>query len=285
MQYREFEDASYTSLRKDLLKSKGSSLQKEFLETLQDSSSFDALIRGKVDFEKGHDLVLLPHKLTESEFKEPPSTIEESLVQEWLNNITPKQASRVTFWANVALEHINAGIIKASYLAANGGSSLPDGLTRIDKAFKSGKPKEIDDIVRSVIRRMSGLPEARGNKSVYVNCPFSRAWWRGYIAQEVCRETNADYNKVIKTLRHSQGYWEELINLVVSKNSVLGDSNVRTALIWALSELIDDKKYAAIFNTNSLQQIAKLIGIRSAWQELAVFEPKDLKLIIEQEFI
>lgn len=283
MQYKEFDDETYTSLRKSLLKEKGSSSQKTFVSSLQDKKFFLEYIKNEIRITEGEETPCLNEKLTESEFKESPKIIEQDLFA-LLKEIPPANACRVAFWAMVTLQHIKAGMIETSFLAANG-SSQGSGLERINQALEQGNKTEIDSIVRTAIRRMSGLPEARGNRSVYVNCSFARAWWRGYLSEEVCRHTSAQYNNVYKTLSSSQDYWEKLIMLVVSRNSVLGDSKVRVALIWALSDLVNKWECGHLFIGKNLEKITRRIGIRSAWQELGVFSIEELKQFIEQEII
>ena len=215
-----FEDASYTALRKRLLRSKGSEDQREFLSVLRSSSDFSEWVRKQVSIEQGESLPVLEEPLTEAEFQEPPKSTEKQIFDTW-RSIAPADACRVTFWGLMTLRHVESGIIQSSFLAVNGGPS-PAGLERIDRVLKEGNEKDVDSVVRRALRRMSGLPEARGNRSVYVNCPLARAWWRRYLANEICESTGAVLTDVLKVLGHSQQYWEELINLVVSRNSVLG---------------------------------------------------------------
>ncbi|MCY4030734.1 MAG: hypothetical protein OXF05_01300 [Hyphomicrobiales bacterium] len=291
MTYSAFRDSDYTHLRKNLLRAKGKRLQREFLEITRNSDTFISWIEQyPVSEDKGASFdLLLTEPLTESDYKEPTKFTEKVLFKRW-KNLTPAQASEETFWGYVTLEHIKEGIIQAPYLAANGGN-LPGGLERIDKALKENQEQTIDTIVRTILRRLGGLPEARGSKSVYANCPFARAWWRGYVTEEICKETNADYDKVVKTLTVTSTYWEELIVLIVSRNSVLGDNNVRTALIWALSELVEgkdedkNKNKKQLFQPKGIRIISRQIGIRSAWQELGVFSIEDLKQIMERQFL
>ena len=207
MNYEEFDDASYTSLRKSLLRSKGSGKQRKLLEVLRSSRDYSEWIRAQINIESGSSLPILEEAMTESEFKEPPRSTEKQIFESW-QSIPPASACRVTFWGFMTLRHIEEGIIQSSFLAANGGTS---GLERIDRVLKlkeedEGVNKAIDDAVRTVLRRMSGLPEARGNRSVYVNCPFARAWWRRYLANEVCENTDAKLTDVVKVLGHSQQY-------------------------------------------------------------------------------
>ena len=275
MPYEVFEDASYTALRKKLLRSKGSEDQHEFLIILRSSSDFSDWMRKQVSIEQGESLPMLEEPLTEAEFQEPPKSTEKQIFDTW-KSIAPADACRVTFWGFMTLRHIESGIIQSSFMAVNGGAS-PTGLERIDRALKEGNEKDIDSVVRRVLRLMSGLPEARGNRSVYVNCPLARAWWRRYLANEICESTGAVLTNVLKVLGYSQQYWEELINLVVSRNSVLGDVKIRTALIWALSEFVNEEEAKHLFQGKAIKRLQRLIGIRLAWQELGVFSTVELK--------
>ena len=280
MAYQEFEDSSYTALRKSLLRAKGSKQQKEFLDVLRSSEQYTAWMKETVKIVPGEELPLLEDSLTESEFKEPPRSTERQIFQSW-KSISPASACRATFWGFMTLRHIEAGRIESSFLAANGGT-LPGGLERIDRVLKEGSEKEIDGTVRAALRRLSGLPE-RGNRSVYANCPLARAWWRRYVAHEVDEYTehNAVARDVLKVLGDSQQYWEELISLVVSRNSVLGDMKVRAALIWALSECVNMEEKKHLFKTEALKKARRLIGIRSAWQELGVLSVEELKKLMK----
>ncbi|MCE2453254.1 MAG: hypothetical protein J4F48_10590, partial [Nitrospinae bacterium] len=141
MSYKEFEDASYTELRKNLLKSKGSDGQREFLSLLRSSNEFPDWIRDRVEIEQGENLTILEEPLTESEFKEPPKSTEVWIFDTW-KSISPADASRVTFWGFMTLRHIEEGKIESFYLAANGGA-LTGGLETIDSALKQNADKEI----------------------------------------------------------------------------------------------------------------------------------------------
>lgn len=284
--YQEFEPASYTKLRKDLLQTKGSHMQRDFLQQARSGEQFSKWIRDRVQVSDGEVLPLLEERMSENQFKDPPKDTEEQISNFW-KHLSPADASRVAFWGFVTLRHIEEGRIEPYFLAANGGN-LPGGLERIDVALSNGgDEKRIDDSVRTILRRMGGLPEARGNRSVYVNCPFARAWWRGNMAEEVCENTKISKEKIVKVLRVSQEYWEELITLVVSQNSILGDMKIRTALIAVLSEVVDggsgDNK--KVLQAKTLKKIRYLIGVRSAWQELGVFTVEEIQRIIREEII
>ena len=279
MLYEAFEDASYTALRKKLLRFKGSEEQREFLTVLRSSSDFSDWMRKQVSLEQGGSLPILDEPLTEAEFQEPPKSTEKQIFDSW-KSIAPTDACRVTFWGLMTLRHIESGVIQSSFLAANGGP-VPVGLEWIDRVLQEGNEKEVDSVTRRALRVMSGLPEARGNRSVYVNCTLARTWWRRYLANEVSENTGAVLFDVLKVVGYSQDYWEKLIDFVVSRNSVLGDAKVRTALIWALSELVNKGELKYLFRGKAMTRIQRLVGVRLAWQELGVFSVVELKELME----
>ncbi len=278
-----FEDASLSELRKSLIRTKGSALQYDFLERLQDSKKFCEYLEKELRIEQGDQLPLLDRKLTEDNYKNPPRDVEQWIFERW-KEVVPAEACGGALWGWLSFRHIQEGIIEAHFLAANGGN-LAGGRERIGRTLKEGDAKKIDRIVRDSLRRLCGLREARGNRSVYSDCVFARAWWRGYLRNEVCERTDADPAQVAEIFRQSQGYWERLITLVVSKNSVLGDMKVRDALVWALSRCVTKKKAKEVLGEKALDQTVRLIGMRSAWQELGVFSIEELKEMMEKEFL
>jgi len=282
--YKRLDNEQYTKLRRELLKKEGSALQTELLEAVRTDASFLKFMRDRVGTKGEEEASLLHEKLTEHQYKDPTKDTSKAIYKTW-KDVPPETACRVTFWGEVTLLHIESKCIRSSYLAANGGS-LPGGLERIDKALSSrGSEKEIDSCVRAILRRMSGLPEARGNISVYVNCPFACAWWREQFAEEVCSNTEASRDMILNLLRSGQEYWETLVRLVVSRNSILGDRVVRDALIWSLSVTFKTDKENRVFKAQKLKDLCRLLGVRCAWQELGIFKPIELKVLIDKEIL
>ena len=288
MSLREFESASFVEMRKSLIpKEKGSDLQRQFLEATRSKDTFNQWLFNYLSFNSGsnEEVSLYPQKITEAEFKDTTRPVEKLAFQTW-NEITPSVACRSSFWGAVTLNHINNDIIESSYLAVKNNSSQ-SGLSRIETALRDDEPKLIDDTVRTILRRFSGLPEARwGLRTVYVNCTFGRAWWREKITQEVIEATGGDEDAISRTLRKSQEYWEKLVNLLSTRNSVFGDENIRTSLIWALSDHIDDAKYKPLFlSSGAIDRCMGHLSVYSAYQEFGVFEQDELKEFISKEVI
>lgn len=281
--WEQFDDASYTRTRRALLRAKGSRLQREFLHTLQANAEFLEWAKQRVEVVPGEALPLAAEPLTEAEFARPPRSTEADLFAAW-GDIAPAEACRTPFWGLVTVRHIAAGRIAASYLCAKEGAGKT-GAERIREVLRAGDAQQIDSAVRTALRRLSGLPEARGNRSVYVNCPFARAWWRQYLAREICRESGAQPASVMRVLRSSQEYWEKLISFVVSRNSVVGDSRLRSALVAALAEVAENDHGAQVLKVPELRRIVRALEIRLVWQELAVLGTAELQSLIRHELL
>ena len=307
MPWERFDDGSYTALRKRLLCKRNTGARQEFLSVLRSNDDFSRWIQREVAIESGDGLPVLDERLTEAEFERPPEDTERQMFERWggppggvsalavgenATCVVPADACRSTFWGCVTLRHVQGGVIDASYLAVDGSrqSNGGGGLNRIERALAGRDDGTVDAAVRTALRRMSGLPEARGNRSVYVDCPFARGWWRCLLAREASDAIRSAGGTVAlrdlsRVMRKSQEYWERLVMLVVSQNSVLGDSVVRTALIWALAEATAGAERKDLGKAEALRSIGRRIGVRAAWQELAVLPLDRLKRLIEQEIL
>ena len=281
--YQQFDGVFYRELVKELLKEKGSRLQREFLVALQDNQHYAEWIKKHIKVDRRRDfLPLLEERLTRSQFINHSLEIKHKIFDNW-SELYPAEACRYTLWGYLTFGNIEMNKIQAEYLVKRTDDN--DAATSIDKALVDNDTKKIDKIVRVAIGRASGLIEL-GPRSVYYDCAFAGAWWQIYIAKEVSKQTNgeADLNSIIKVLTINKSYWCKLIEIVVNQNSRIGDSKVRAALVWALSERLEHKaENETLFTVNGIKRISKLIGIRCAWQELGIFEVSEIKHMIEEE--
>lgn len=273
---KELDDSAYTRRRLDLLRHKGSDRQREFLSQVRDSAVFvetftDIPLRGSASAE------LSPYPMTESEYKDPPPGTEQDLYASW-SSLTPAVACRSTFWARVTLDHIQKGRIQSVYLASNGGS-LPGGAERIDAALQDktvDAAKRIDACVRTVLRRLGGLPEVRGNRSVYVDCPFARAWWRERIIAQAAGGDEQCARRVRKVVRIHQTYWEKLVDRIVFRNSTFGSTNIRNALLRTLAQFLTANPDSNLSNYQSFQRLCRRTTAYQGRLELSILSDAEL---------
>ena len=276
----ELSDTDYSKFRKELLRVKGSYRQKRFLESVRDTAAFlDHVSSIPTDGTVGP--ALAPERMTESEYKDPPASTEQTLYTSW-SALPPAVACRSTFWAKLTIEHIKAGRIQSVYLAANGGN-LPGGAERIDFVLDdtTGQgPKRIDDCVRTVLRRLGGLPEVRGNRSVYVDCPFARAWWRERMVNQAA-SGNTQMTAVVRAvIRTNQTYWEKLIDRIVFRNSTFGSENIRNAFLRALALFVQSNPASELTSSPELQRLCRRVATYQGSRELSILSDSELDALM-----
>ena len=276
----ELNDTDYSKFRKELLRAKGSDRQKQFLKIVRDTAAFLDHV-SSIPTDGTVEPVLAPERMTESEYKDPPASTEQALYTSW-SALPPAVACRSTFWAKLTIEHIRAGRIQSVYLAANGGN-LPGGAERIDFVLNdtTGQgPKRIDDCVRTVLRRLGGLPEVRGNRSVYVDCPFARAWWRERMVNQAAND-NAQMAAVVRAIiRTNQTYWEKLIDRIVFRNSTFGSENIRNAFLRALALFVQSNPTSGLTSSPGLQRLCRRAATYQGSRELSILNDNELDALM-----
>lgn len=277
--YRELSDSDYTKFRRSLLAKKGSPRQIDFLEAAKSSADFVACLDREVGVIGQSEVALSEVPMTENEFGNPPSDTETRLYESW-QSIGCRTASRTTFWANVTRRHIIEGRIEASYLATT--PSMPSGAARIERALTAAgdHDKTIDDCVRTILRRLGGIPEARGKRTVYVDCPFGRAWWREWLVQEIAQGEVDIARKVRVVTAINLTYWEKIVDRIVSRNSTFGCQHIRAAFLATLAELVDRDAESELRKPHELIRGARRVAAHQANRELSVLEPKELREIM-----
>ncbi|MCH9852538.1 MAG: hypothetical protein K0U45_03450 [Alphaproteobacteria bacterium] len=274
MQYAEFEEAKYEKFQTQLLNKDNHQFRCDFLENVRDTNKFleYMMLIDKID---GEILPIFQERFTEDEFKDMRRILEQTIYKSW-QNLDPAIACRASFWAWTTISHIKEGQIESHYLASN---AKVTGKVRIDEVLLSDNPDKIERAIREILRNFSGVIE-RGNRTVYVDCIFGRAWWRSYTANIISMESNDNVSEIHELFSHNQKtHWAEFVSLVISRNSVLGDSSIRSAVVSCLLAIkndIGDKKFYDGF-AKKLSTIQRMIGVKQALQELGVMDINQLK--------
>ena len=289
VQYAELNEVEYTAFHKKLIaeKERGGEFQREFLTALKDNARFVECVRENAPRIAGEPASTIPGALlTEQSFKDPPKNVER-MVYDRLKDIPPKTACRISFWAEVTLRHIEEGAIgKASWLAANG-SMNEEGAERVEKALTQtgdARAKAMDDCVRTALRRMSGLRAERGSRSVFVDAPFARAWWRERIIARILERGDEVEGRAALTnvVRINQTYWERLIVMIVSRGSVLGSVNVQDAFINSLAKRFKEDGNTELRSANTLTSALRRFSAISAARELGALDFNEIGAVADE---
>jgi len=289
IEWKELDETAYHQLQKKLLKSKGDASQREFLEVTKRNSDFVSYFDHLVQSNDGTTLPTFDGALTEQSFKDPPVDLEFRMYDLWCD-APPNTACRVSFWASVTLEHVRQNkIAEASWLVSNGGA-IESGEERIDRAQALNGDvgnKAVDDCVRTVFRRMSGLPSARGNRSVFVDCTFGRGWWRERLVRQVLARGAGVESRpaLLATVRRNQSYWENMVMMIVSRGSVFGSANVQDAVINCLAKRIRQDHSTPLRHTKTLRTALRRLSNIAASREIGVLEFAELNSLVDDLLI
>lgn len=286
MVYSEFDDGQFTSFHRRLLGVKGSNDQVEFLNVVKDSDLFIEYIDSRIESSGRDPVEPFPGPLTEFSFKDMTHDQEHTAYETWAE-LPPRIACRVSFWGKTTLEHVRNGKIPdSSWLAMNGGTRHESGEERIDFALASsgdGRNLAIDNCVRTVFRRMSGLPLARGNRSVYVDSTFGRAWWRARIVDRVAARSGVESKEdILAVVRLSQAYWEKLVTMIVSRGSVFGSIDIQDALINSLAKRLSENGDSRLKVSGVLDTAMRRISNIAAAREISVLTFEEVGAIIDE---
>ena len=287
MRVKRYNSVSLTNFRKVLIRTKGSSSQKSLLEITMNYENHDFvsqldkqiafhgngltnLIEGNIDVA----LPNIPPKLSASEFIHSPETTVHNWFSTW-KDLHIGDTANPSVWAYITRQMIAEGKLRPYdlMLSAHDKGDEFAGKHKIENALNArGEEgqKRMDECVRNFLRRLCGLSEARGTRSLYQDCPFARAWWQCHIAQSV---KNTD--EVI-SLFQKKPVWTQLSDKMAARLTVLGDENIRNGIIMFLTE----ENGVAYHEGDPLKDLLTSVGIMTTWCALGYFPPEQVKIYV-----
>lgn len=280
-EWKQMDDAAWAAFRTDILREKGGESQEDFLKWVRDGSKFIDAIDDRIPVVGDSDLDLYPVRLSEAQFKNPPGSTEARMYDLW-TSLSPAVASSTSFWANATMSHVRSGRIEPSYLASNGVSSQT-GIERIDRALTrsdANPEKQMDACVRAIVRQLGGLPQ-RGNRSVFADCPFARAWWRERLLRNAERISGVPKERIGKMLRQSKDHWVRFVSAMVSRNPVFGMSLVQNAAAVGLVRLLPRSPNEKFPSARVVQDVCQALCFIGGSRELGVLNFAELRQITE----
>lgn len=201
--------------------------QQEFVRAVRDGAdSFSAYLRSALGPPSGAVPRLQVRPLSAAEAFGPPIEIEAEFGDRWLDLASPALASQPYFWTLTYQRWIEEGVFADP----------------LEACLATGKPgvrkSERNDLVRTCLRNMGGLPHVRGNVSAFSDCPMARAYWRRRWAREAAAVPEADLSvdAAHQALRQSKGEWEALVLVCLHRVTVLNTPRVRAAIIADIAQ-------------------------------------------------
>lgn len=224
---------------------------------------------------RGETPPVTERRLTEKEFVDPPWSTECVIASTW-GELPAGLAARPETWVRINLEMVEQGRIKSSYLAADGNGE--SGRARITQALKGQDPQKIDGCVRAVFRRFGGVISDRANRTAFIDCPMAKAWWRHRYAEETHRTFNRGSVEELSDALRARFRWEPLVEAMISKLTVVGDMDIRPALVQCLADGVGK-------TGDEVKDVLGWIGRRSTVQALGAMGPERVLDMVAEEFL
>ena len=254
---------------------RGGEAQREFIRLVaQDPEAFCRLVRSW-GLQVGVTPPVPEIRLSEREFTDPPWSTECVIATTWAA-VPTNLAARPETWTRINVEMIEQGRIKSSYLAANG--SGQSGRGRIAFALKGTDAQQVDACVRTVLRRLGGVIEARANRTAFLDCPLAKAWWRHRYATEAYANFGREPVEVLSAALRPTFRWEPLVEAMVSKLTVIGDSAIRPAVVQCLAEGVGS-------TGREVADVLGWIGRRSTVQALGALGSDYVLQVVADQFL
>lgn len=219
-------------------------------------------------------------RFSESELSGPPLSTE-MLLAEMIGNIPPRKAALPAFWASYNLELLRRSVIESPCHFAKpiGRGPTTTGRATLERALQQSsrkEGKELEKCIRTLCRQMlGGVPEERGQVSVYLDPRVARAWWRGRIVRQTVEDLGLDPVQVWDALRKPSAPWEQLVQHVVRKLTHVGERTIRSALVARFVEMKLDNDDARTARKRTVALLAAT-GRRVAGQSLGMLSAREV---------
>ena len=269
------EQAQKALLKKNEAGRRGSDEQREFIrEVSQDSEAFCRRIRSW-GLTGGDVPPVTEQVISESEFLEPPWALESAVAATW-SELPVSLAARPETWTRINVEMIERGRLGSSCLASPGKGG--SGRARIAQALRGTHAEPVDACVRAVLRRLGGVIGDRGNRTAFIDCPLARTWWRHRYANEAFETFRLGSVEMLSNALRQSGRWEPLVEAMISRLTVIGDSRIRPALVQCFAD-------GEGWLPKETWEVLHWIGRRSTVQALGALEPSYIAQLVMDEFL
>ena len=294
MTHKRYNSTAFSQFRKEGISEKGGDSQRQILEAARDLDSADFVAwlderiafygDGAVSVVGDDDPALLEApRLSVGEFITPPQNTALLWFAAW-QDFPLSDAVSPSFWGYLTRQMIAAGKLRPYDLMVSSRSQTEQrdefaGKNQINGALNASeqeRPKKMDACVRDFFRHLSGLPEERAARTVYLDCPFSRAWWQCHVARSVAPD---GWKEGVLELLMKRAVWEQLAEKMASRLTVLGDANIRNGIIQFL---MSDDIQGNFRKKDLLRPLLIRVGVMTSWCALGFFPPKDVQARVRE---
>lgn len=240
----------------------------------QGVDEFASYLREMLEIEPTEELGTpdLPRSLTSSEFIDPPLGVERELGSMLLPLVTAREASQPLVWTLLHIGWLEAGSLGndpyASFFCSPGGKAPPSD----------------DRAMRNALRRLGGLPYARGNVSVFSDCPVARAYWRYRVAADVAANSAGLFTseEAHAALHASNEGWDQFAMVPLRRFPAISESRARAALVTPFLDVTRERnKPSAKAATRKIQAAGQALGQVAVVRSLKHTQFEELREVVD----
>ena len=195
-------------------------------------ASLGSYLREQIGISADHqiDAPALVRTPNASEFRDTTLDLEIKMFDAW-RTLTPHHTSQPLYWTLCYIVWLEGDQIDVR---------LADAL--LAKTQGGGRETEIENATRNALRRIGGLPSARGKVSVLSDSTMGRAWWRGFIAAEIAEHSHGELDAAAahEILHASNQAWETLVGRAVKSLTVINHPAARAAIVCQFAGVTRD---------------------------------------------
>ena len=214
-------------------------------------------------------------EVSEAEFVDPSWHTEGVIASTW-RELPVSLAARPETWTRIHVEMIEQGRIASSYLAA--GSRGQTGVEAAHGRLEAQESDEGGQLREDCAAAPSGVIPDRANRTAFMDCPLAKAWWRNRYAQEAHHVFRRDSVEELSSALRPAFRWETLVEDMISRLTVIGDSGIRPALVQCLADGVGS-------TPRDMRRVRAWIGRRSTVQALGALGPEYVSRLIANEFL
>ena len=113
--------------------------------------------------------------------------------------------------------------------------------------------------------------------------PFARAWWRERLVNRISERNGSESRRYLSNVvRQSQGYWENIIVMIVSRGSVFGSLVVQDAFVNGLATHFRTAPESPLKTQNNLRILLRRFSNIAAALELGALTFEELGVIVDR---
>lgn len=192
--------------------------------------------------------------------------------------VQPCDLSRPATWYAIHIKLVEEEVVD-QFAFVGGSKGGKGGYNSVKQALDSEEKSE--KCLRNILRHMGGILSIRGSRSTFLDCPTGSFYWKCRFSLETIETYKMERRSVYDALSQSS-VWEPLIEGIVSRMTIIGDSKIRPALIAYIAKALEEKRIKKDVK-RWVRELRSEIGQISITRHLGFLETQEIMNVFQEE--